>query len=109
MADSSTSMETVAKPDERSVTGRATAIARAVAAQGATLPQIPFVGIHSVSPRPSDVDNATRSIYRLGMTEFELRPPADWASAPYAQSEERAFFQNSFTFADLLLVSEMDD
>jgi hypothetical protein len=62
-----------------------------------------FVGIHSVYPRPGDVDAALEGVFRLRNQRFRLSPPVDWWDEPYTFPDERGFFQNSFVFADPLL------
>lgn len=62
-----------------------------------------YLGIHSVTSRPGDIDAALEGTFRHHDERFRLTPPIDWWDAPYAGTNERGFFQNSFTFADLLL------
>jgi Heparinase II/III-like protein/Heparinase II/III N-terminus len=64
---------------------------------------LPFLGIHSVTARPRDVDAALGGTFRHHDEDFALSPPVDWWDEPYKGANERGFFQNSFVFADPLL------
>lgn len=68
-----------------------------------TLVDLPFAGIHSASSRAGDIDAAHAGIFRHRTETFALSPPVDWWDEPYRASRGRAFFQNSFVFADPLL------
>jgi|GEM_PF-2757638 len=71
----------------------------------ASLTDLPFVGVHSVTRRPGDIEAALEGRFRLGDQRFRLSPPVDWWQEPYGSSSEHAFFQNSFVFADPLLAN----
>lgn len=62
-----------------------------------------FLSIHSVSPRPGDIEAALDGTFRHHDESFTLSPPVDWWDEPYRGTNERGFFQNSFVFADPLL------
>lgn len=64
---------------------------------------LPFLGIHSVTARPRDVDAALGGTFRHHDEDFALSSPIDWWDEPYKGANERGFFQNSFVFADPLL------
>jgi hypothetical protein len=64
---------------------------------------LPYLGIHKVTPRPDDIDAALEGTFRHHDERFDLSPPIDWWDEPYTGAKERGFFQNSFTFAELLL------
>lgn len=64
---------------------------------------LPFLGIHSVRARPSDIEYALGGTFRHHDERFPLVPPVDWWDEPYRGANERGFFQNSFIFADPLL------
>lgn len=76
------------------------------ALESATLEAIRFVGVQSASRRPGDIDSALNGRFRLGDQRFRLSPPVDWWREPYGFPGERGFFQNSFTFADPLLIDD---
>jgi Heparinase II/III-like protein/Heparinase II/III N-terminus len=69
----------------------------------ATWSDLPFLSIHSVAPRPGDVEAALAGTFRHHDERFALAPPIDWWDEPYRGANERGFFQNSFVFADPLL------
>lgn len=67
---------------------------------------LPYLGIHSVMSRSEDLDAALDGTFRLRDERFTLSPPGiDWWDAPYRGANERGFFQNSFVFADPLLLN----
>ena len=68
-----------------------------------------FVGIHSSHPQETDLESAREGLFRLGDGLRELRPPVDWALAPYAEGDEYAFLINCFIFADPVLAAEATD
>jgi Heparinase II/III-like protein/Heparinase II/III N-terminus len=70
------------------------------------LADLRFASIHSVGARPEDVEEALRGTYRVGGQSIRLEPPVDWRDEPYRAPEGRAFFQNSFVFAEPLLGDE---
>lgn len=67
-----------------------------------------FVGIHASHPRDGDVEAARQGVFRIMGEERELRPPVDWADAPY-ESDEGAFLLNCFIFADPVMLGEAPD
>lgn len=64
---------------------------------------LPFLSIHSVTPRAGDIEAALDATFRHREERFCLSPPIDWWEEPYTGANERGFFQNSFVFADPLL------
>lgn len=67
------------------------------------LEDLRFVGIHSVSHRPRELDAALQGTFWLRGERFQLKPPIDWWGEPYRRPNERGFLQNSFVFAEPLL------
>ena len=65
-----------------------------------------FASIHSVGARPEAVDESLDGFFWLGRDRIALRAPIDWWQAPYDAGGYRAFFENSFVFADPVLSSD---
>jgi len=61
-----------------------------------------FASIHSVRSRPDAVEDAVNGDFWLGDDKLALSAPIDWWDEPYRVGE-RAFFLNSFVFADPVL------
>lgn len=85
------------------LTREANQLIEALEVASANLSDTPFLSIHSVSPRPGDIEAALEGTFRHHDERFALSPPVDWWDEPYRGANERGFFQNSFVFADPLL------
>jgi hypothetical protein len=87
---------------------RVSALLEALDENAAQLEPRAFVGIHASYPREGDIEAARQGIFRIMGEECELRPPVDWADAPY-ESDEGAFLLNCFIFADPVMLTEAPD
>jgi len=87
----------------------ASELVEALEAASPNLSDAPFLGIHSVTPRPGDLEAALEGTFRHHDERFALAPPVDWWDEPYRGANERGFFQNSFVFADPLLADPRFD
>lgn len=83
----------------------AEALVKALEAARESVGDVSFVSIHSVGRQSDDVESAVQGRFRIGDRGFRLESPIDWAEKPYAESDARAFFLNSFVFADPVLAS----
>jgi hypothetical protein len=89
---------------------RVTALLAALEQNAAGLDRKAFVGVHSSHAKDGDLDSARDWQFRMGKQgQYELRPPVDWAEAPYALGDEHAFRINSFFFADPVVLAEAPD
>jgi hypothetical protein len=93
---------------ESSPESRVSALLDALDENAAQLEPRAFVGIHASHPREGDIEAARQGIFRIMGEEHELRPPVDWADAPY-ESDEGAFLLNCFIFADPVMLAEAPD
>jgi hypothetical protein len=83
--------------------GEASQLIEALEVASVDWSDVPFLGIHSVTSRPGDIEAALEGTFRHHDERFALSPPVDWWDEPYRGANERGFFQNSFVFADPLL------